>query len=95
MDLDFNGVWGKMREDFLRENKSEFYKSLKDSGKLFSHLEDFQETYSRRAELLTKKLKEKYGVDEDFFNRDSLTCILLSTKIFLHVTSKLKAEIQK
>ncbi len=95
MDFDFNGVWGKMREDFLRDNKPEFYKSLKSSGELYSYLDDFQDTYSRRAEFLTKKLKEKYGVDEEFFSRDSLTCILLSTKIFLQVTSKLKAEIEK
>ena len=93
--MDFDGVWGKMREDFLRDNQPEFYKSLKSSGELYSYLDDFQDTYSRRAELLTKKLEEKYGVDEDFFSRDSLSCILLSTKIFLQVTSKLKAEIQK
>lgn len=93
--MEFQGVWGKMREDFLRENKPDFYKSLKDSGKLATHLKNYQEKYSLLAEGLVKNFEEKFGVDEKFFRRDSLEYILLSTKIFLKVNSKLKAEIQK
>ena len=95
MDLNFNGVWGKMREDFLREKKPEFYKSLKSSGKLYSYLEDFQNEYSRRAEVLTKKMKLEYGIDEKSLQNDSIGWLTDSMKIFLVVREKLKAEIQK
>lgn len=95
MNYDFCGIWGKLRENFLRLNYPAFYQSLKNSGELVNYLENFQNTYSQRAETLTKNLQEKYGVDEDFFQHDSLSCILISAKIFLHVNSKLRAEIQK
>ena len=95
MNYDFFGMWGKLREDFLRLNQPDFYQSLKDSGELLTYLEIVQNNYSRRAETLTKNLREKYGINEDFFKRDALSCILSSAKIFLHVNSKLRAEIQK
>jgi len=94
MDFCFNGVWGKMREDFLRNNQPEIYQSLKDSGELFAYLQDFQDIYSRRAELLTKKLKEKYGVDDSFTKKDSIHWLTDSAKIFLTVRQTLKAEIE-
>ena len=95
MDFYFDGVWGKMREDFLRDNKPEFYKSLKSSGELYSYLDDFQDTYSRRAEVLTKKLQKRYGVDESFEDKDSIEWLTDSAKIFLAVRQKLKSEIEK
>ena len=93
--MDFDGVWGKMREDFLRDNQPEFYKSLKSSGELYSYLDDFQDTYSRRAEVLTKKLQKRYGVDESFEDKDSIEWLTDSAKIFLAVRQKLKSEIEK
>ena len=95
MDLEFDGVWGKMREDFLRENQPEFYKSLKRSGKLLAYLEKYQETFSKRAEDLTTEMQLEYGVDEKFLQNDSIGWLTNSMKIFLVVREKLKAEIQK
>ena len=95
MDFYFDGVWGKMREDFLRDNQPEFYQSLKSSGELYSYLDDFQDTYSRRAEVLTKKLQKRYGVDESFEDKDSIEWLTDSAKIFLAVRQKLKSEIEK
>ena len=90
----FCGTWGKLREDFIKKNNPSLYQSLKDSGELFPYLEDYQNAYSNRAEILIKNLEDKFGIDENFFKRDSLGWILAATKIFLEVNSTLNSEIQ-
>ena len=95
MKFYFDGVWGKMREDFLRKNKPEIYQRLKKSGKLQRYLEDYQKVYSERAEMLTKKLQLKYGVEEKNFEKDAMEWLSRSVKIFLFVREKLKSEIEK
>lgn len=91
----FCGVWGQMREEFLREKEPELYKSLMETKELEKYLEGYQRLYSNRAEKLAKELSEERGVTEELYQNDPLEWILQSEKIQEDIRAKLAEEIQK
>ena len=74
----FCGVWGQLREEFLREKEPELYESLIETKKLEKYLEDYQRLYSNRAEKMSEKLSEERGVTEELYQNDPLEWILQS-----------------
>ena len=68
----FCGVWGQMREEYLKEKEPELYKSLIERGKLEEYLTNYQVAYSNRAEKMSEKLSEERGVTEELYQNDPL-----------------------
>lgn len=95
MEEKFCGVWGQLREEFLKEKEPELYKSLIERGKLEEYLTNYQIAYSNRAEKMSEKLSEERGVTEELYQNDPLEWILQSEKIQEDIRAKLAEEIQK
>lgn len=95
MEEKFCGVWGQLREEFLKEKEPELYKSLVERGKLEEYLTNYQVAYSNRAEKMSEKLSEERGVTEELYQNDPLEWILKSEKIQEDIRAKLAEEIQK
>ena len=91
----FCGVWGQLREEFLREKEPELYKSLIETQELEKYLEGYQRLYSNRAEKLAEELSEERGVTEELYQNDPLEWILESEKIQEDIRAILAEEICK
>ena len=92
---EFYGVWGRMREDYLKREKPAIYRHLIRSGELMEYLEGYQRAYSKRAAALDAELSKERGLTDDLMKCDSLRWILLAGQIHLEVLRRLKAEIQR
>ena len=95
MEEKFFGVWGQMREEFLKEKEPALYKSLMETKELEKYLEGYQRLYSNRAEKLAEELSAERGVTEELYKNDPLEWILQSEKIQEDVRATLAEEIQK
>ena len=91
----FCGVWGHLREEYLKEHNPEMYNSLLKKGELERYLTGYQTVYSNRAEKLAEKLAAERGVNEELYKNDSLEWILESEKIQKEVKAELVKEICK
>ena len=60
----YTGVYGNMRELFLRTHKPMLYKRLAKTGALEDHLKTFQAHYSAIAEDMHQRLAEERGVNQ-------------------------------
>ena len=88
---EFYGVWGRMREDFLKREHPAIYRHLIKSGELMEYLDVYQQAYSKRAAELSKER----GVTDSLMERNPLRWILLAGQIHLEVLRRLEAEIQR
>lgn len=95
MEDNFCGVWGKLREKYLKENNPILYDVLRDKGDLEEYLTSYQVSYSHRAEQIFKKLSEERGINEEFYEKNSLEWIRETEKIQEEVKEILRKEIQK
>ena len=95
MEEKFCGVWGHLREEYLRSSKPTLYNFLVEEGELESYLNGYQTLYSARAEKMAEELAEERNVNEELYKNDSLTWILATEKIQEEVQSALKKEIQR
>lgn len=91
----FCGVWGHLREEYLKANKPELYELLVEKDELEEYLTGYQTAYSGRAEKMAEKLAAERGVDDNLYREDSLEWILASEKIQEEVQSTLQREIQR
>lgn len=91
----FCGVWGHLREEYLKANKPELYELLVEKDELEEYLTGYQTAYSSRAEKMAEKLAAERGVDDKLYIEDSLEWILASEKIQEEVQSTLQREIQR
>ena len=64
--------YGRMRLNYLKENKKAEYSIMLMDGTLNSHLKEIQETAIERVEKIIKQLKEKSNLTEDMKNADML-----------------------
>ncbi len=64
--------YGRMRLNYLKENKKAEYSIMLMDGTLNSHLKEIQETVTERVEQIIKQLKEKSNLTEDMKNTDML-----------------------
>ncbi len=92
---EFYGVWGRMREDYLKREKPAIYRHLVKSGELIEYLDGYQRAYSKRATALDAELSKERGLTDDLMERDSLRWILLAGQIHLEVLRRLEQEIQR
>ena len=92
---EFYGVWGRMREDYLKREKPTIYRHLVKSGELIEYLDGYQRAYSKRAAALDVELSKARGLDDVLMKRDPLRWILLAGQIHLEVLNRLEQEIQR
>lgn len=64
--------YGRMRLNYLKENKKAEYSIMLMDGTLNSHLKEIQETATERVEKIIKQLKFKSNLTEDMKNTDML-----------------------
>lgn len=64
--------YGRMRLNYLKENKKAEYSIILMDGTLNSHLKEIQETATERVEKIIKQLKFKSNLTEDMKNTDIL-----------------------
>ena len=64
--------YGRMRLNYLKENKKAEYSIMLMDGTLNSHLKEIQETATERVEKIIKQLKFKSNLTEDMKNIDML-----------------------
>ena len=58
------GKYGRMRKQYLKEQRPVMYNLLVFSGKLQTHLLEIEETAQRRLEQMMSEMKEKAGLTE-------------------------------
>lgn len=64
--------YGRMRLNYLKENKKAEYSIMLMDGTLNSHLKEIQETATERVERIIKQLKSKSNLTGDMKNTDML-----------------------
>ena len=92
---EFYGVWGRMREDFLKREHPAIYRHLVKSGELMEYLNGYQQVYSKRAATLDAELSKERGLTDSLMERNPLRWILLAGQIHLEVLRRLEDEINR
>ena len=64
--------YGRMRLNFLKENKKAEYKIMFVNGTLNKHLKEIQETAEKRIDIIIEQLKEQNNLTEEMKNTDQL-----------------------
>ena len=64
--------YGRMRLNYLKEHKKAEYTIMFMENTLIDHLEEIQETATKRLNLIIDDLKTKSGLTEDMKNTDML-----------------------
>ena len=95
MEDNFCGVWGHLREKYLKEKNPELYDALRDKGDLEEYLTSYQVSYSHRADRIFKELLSKRGINDELYEKNSLEWIMETEKIQEEVKELLQKEIQK
>lgn len=67
--------YGRMRLNYLKEQKKSLYTELVMNGTLTKHLKEIQETAENRVNLIINELKEKSNLTEDMKNTDQLAWV--------------------
>ena len=95
MEDNFCGVWGSMREKYLREKNPKLYTVMLEKGELEEYLKSYQKSYSQRAENIFKEKSMKRGLNEELYEKNSLEWIMETEKLQEEVKAILKKEIQR
>ncbi|NCD02358.1 MAG: TnpV protein [Clostridia bacterium] len=66
------GKYGRMRKNYIKEHRPWLYTELLFDGKLVSHLNSIDDAARQRMELLTQKMQEQQGVNEELKARDQM-----------------------
>ena len=69
------GRWGRMRRDYLKENRPGYYSSLLLTGKLWTYLADLDEQAQERLDRIMEQMKVAEGVTEKLKADDQLKWI--------------------
>ena len=64
--------YGRMRLNYLKENKKDEYSIMLMDGTLNKHLKEIQETAEKRVNQIIDQLKEKSDLTEDMKDTDML-----------------------
>ena len=72
MEEKFCGVWGHLREEYLKANQPALYELMLEKNELDEYLTGYQAAYSNRAEKMAEKLAAERGVDDNLYKDDSL-----------------------
>lgn len=66
------GKYGRLRLNYLKENKKGLYQQLLTENKLFEHLVDIKEEAKTRIKLITNQIAEQEHINEYQKGKDAL-----------------------
>lgn len=66
------GIWGRKRQQYLREHRPILYNNLVLSGKFYSYLADIDTQAQARLDLLVAQMAEKEDINEHLKAQDLL-----------------------
>lgn len=69
------GIYGMMRESFLREHRHGTYTAMLLMGKLTSHLREVDRQADEEVEYLLRQMMERQGVDEALKAADQMAWV--------------------
>lgn len=69
------GKYGRLRLNYIKENKKGLYTELMIKGTLSKHLADVENATNERIDLIIKQLAKTENINEDLKNRDQLAWI--------------------
>ena len=69
------GVWGRKRQQYLKEYRPIFYSHLVLSGRLYSYLADIDTQARNKLNLIVKQLAEKEGINECLKAQDQMAWV--------------------
>ena len=69
------GKYGRMRQQYLEENRPGLYTRLILSGKLMTHLQEIEATAQTRLENMMNQLMKENNVTEELKTRDQMTWV--------------------
>ncbi|MBO4400408.1 MAG: TnpV protein [Selenomonadaceae bacterium] len=95
MEERFCGVWGNLREEYLKAKEPALYNSLQKNGEREDYLESYQLAYSNRADRMARELAEARGVNDELYQQDSIRWLIESEKIQEEIKARLEKEIQQ
>ena len=75
------GVWGMLRQDYLKKHRKGLYTILLTKGKLSEHLHEIDVAAFERRELIINQMKEAHGVTEKLKSEDCMKWIGMVTNI--------------
>ena len=64
--------YGRMRLNFLKENRKAEYRIMFTKGTLNKHLKEIQETAEKRIDIIIEQLKQQNNLTEEMKNTDQL-----------------------
>ena len=69
------GKWGRMHQDYLKEQRPILFNDLILSGQLWSYLADLNEQVQERLSLIIEQMKASEGVTEELKAADQMTWV--------------------
>lgn len=88
-----NGVWGSMRQDYLKKHRQSLYYQLLLSGKLNDHLADIEEQAQDIMWNLTEQMKKAEGVTEDLKRKNQMAWVGAVNNIQARVREIIRVEL--
>ena len=87
------GKYGRMRKNYLKEQRPILWNSLLLSEKLFPHLSEIEQTAQRRLAQLMKELPEAQGVNESLKASDPMKWVGLMNNCKAQAEEMILAEL--
>ena len=69
------GIWGRKRQQYLKEHRPVLYSELVQNGRLNGHLVAIDEQARKQLALLTAQLANAEGVNEQLKERDQMAWV--------------------
>ena len=75
------GKWGRMHQDYLKEQRPILFNNLILSGQLWSYLADLNEQAQKRLSLIVEQIKASEGVSEKLKATDQMAWVAAMSSI--------------
>ena len=75
------GKWGRMHQDYLKEQRPILFNDLILSGQLWSYLADLNEQAQKRLSLIVEQIKASEGVSEKLKATDQMAWVAAMSSI--------------
>lgn len=93
-DMDVSiGIWGRRRQQYLREHRNGLYTAMLLSGKLSAHLQQIDEQADEMYALLIRQLAAQAGITEQLKAMDELAWVQQMNSIRAQAAEIVRAEL--
>ena len=87
------GRWGRMHQQYLKENRPGYYSSLLLTGKLWTYLADLDEQAQERLDRIAEQMQAAEGVTEELKADDQLEWVRRCNSIRSRAEEIVRAEL--